>query len=147
MAAVRKAVDDHLLRISAARFVVRGGAVGRCATSLPGAGYATLSRGAEQEQPPSSASLGLKFHSADFDQLKGKLQPFLVITKPTLLALSQLVPLRLDFGEEELLLFEYQQVWPSGSAQFGRCPSGFDESGISKLALHAIDFAPKGMLS
>jgi hypothetical protein len=33
-----------------------------------------------------------------------------------LLALSQLVPLRLDFGEEELLLFEYQQVWPSGSA-------------------------------
>jgi hypothetical protein len=32
-----------------------------------------------------------------------------------LLTLSQLVPLRLDFGEEELLLFEYQQVWPSGS--------------------------------
>ena len=46
-----------------------------------------------QEQRPSSASLGLKFHSADFDQLKRKLQPFLVITKPTLLALSQLVPL------------------------------------------------------
>ena len=110
---MRKAVDDHLFRISAARFVAREG---RCATSLPGAGYATLSRGAEQEQPPSSASLGLKSHSADFDQLKGKLQPFLVITKPTLLALSQLVPLRLDFGEEELLLFEYQQVWPSGSA-------------------------------
>ena len=41
------------------------------------------------------------------------MQSFPVVAKPTLLALSQLVRRRLDLGEEEVVVTEYKQIWPS----------------------------------
>jgi hypothetical protein len=58
------------------------------------------------------------------------MQSFPVVAKPTLLALSQLVRLRLDLGEEELVVTEYNQIWPSRTAApvvLDQIPKHFDD--------------------
>src|SRR5271165_2678444 len=76
---------------------------------------------AEVEQPArqdgvSGAGHGFEFHFTNFNQFERKVQSFPVVAKPTLLALSQLVRRRLDLGEEELVVTEYNQIWPSRTA-------------------------------
>jgi hypothetical protein len=59
-----------------------------------------------------------------------KVQSFPVVAKPTLLARSQLVRLRLDLGEEELVVTEYNQIWPSRTAApvvLDQIPKHFDD--------------------
>jgi hypothetical protein len=73
-------------------------------------------RSINQDVVPSSAGRGFEFHFTNFNQLKREMQSFPVVAKPTLLAHSQLVRLRLDLGEEELVVTEYNQIWPSRTA-------------------------------
>jgi hypothetical protein len=84
---------------------------------------------------PSSASQGFKFLSTNFDQFKRKVQSFPVVAKPTLLAISQLVRRRLDLGEEELVVTEYHQIWPSRTATpvvLDQIPEHLDDRGGRK---------------